>query len=360
MKKTFIALFFLIPLSVSALSVADIEAQIQSIRARIAVLYAELARLGAATTTPPLAYTLPSLPCLSLSRDLAVSSRGEDVRQLQLFLIKAGVLGSDSATGYFGALTEVAVQKFQSAYVPSSQSSGNSEFGVVGAKTREAIFANCYKKETSSGSKGSPLCEAAPLPSTRCEGIWQRIFAQNGCIEGYRCSRIDPNSLFSAGAPGEGTEGGSGKTGGKAIAQKAAPSQKSAPSPSSGNFPTSTAAAAGTCLHDGYSYPHGTTISVPCEAGSCLSETSGYITATCSIGKWCIPSTNYCAASIRDISVTSYRGGGATSIGTGGTLNCPQVGWRVYLNCALLQGCKTGWNVCTAGGWAYDSDQTVR
>ena len=51
-----------------------------------------------------------------ITRTLAVGSKGDDVITLQRFLITQNLLASDSATGYFGGLTEAAVQKFQSAH----------------------------------------------------------------------------------------------------------------------------------------------------------------------------------------------------------------------------------------------------
>ncbi|MBI5469895.1 peptidoglycan-binding protein [Candidatus Kaiserbacteria bacterium] len=51
--------------------------------------------------------------CPNLSRNLSFGSRGSDVSKLQQFLISQNFLASDSATGYFGRLTEAAVKKFQ-------------------------------------------------------------------------------------------------------------------------------------------------------------------------------------------------------------------------------------------------------
>lgn len=65
------------------------------------------------------------------ARNLTVGSRGDDVKQLQSFLISKGYLGG-SATGYFGALTKAAVIKLQGEHkLPST--------GYVGAMTRAVL-----------------------------------------------------------------------------------------------------------------------------------------------------------------------------------------------------------------------------
>ncbi len=48
----------------------------------------------------------------AFARSLQLGARGEDVRQLQLLLINAGLLSATS-TGYFGPLTEDALKRFQ-------------------------------------------------------------------------------------------------------------------------------------------------------------------------------------------------------------------------------------------------------
>ena len=123
------------------------------------------------------------------------------------------------------------------------------------------------------------------------------------------------------------------------------------------SFSTSSAqAGVNSCVHDGRTYAEGTTLSVPCGAGKCLSETSGYISGTCTTGRWCIPQTSYCATAFADIDVSAYKGGGAGSIKSGYTSYCPQEGWRAYLACPY-GGCKTGWNICRGGIWILDSVQ---
>ncbi|MBI5469704.1 peptidoglycan-binding protein [Candidatus Kaiserbacteria bacterium] len=82
--------------------------------------------------------------CPNLTRNLSFGSRGNDVAQLQQFLISQNLLESDSATGYFGRLTEAAVKKFQCTTMNICSGSANSNgYGAVGPRTRAKIAAVC-------------------------------------------------------------------------------------------------------------------------------------------------------------------------------------------------------------------------
>ena len=76
-----------------------------------------------------------------LARDLSLGSRGDDVRDLQRFLISHGDLPAGNDTGYFGPLTQQAVQAFQRTQnIVTSGTSATTGFGAVGPKTRVAII----------------------------------------------------------------------------------------------------------------------------------------------------------------------------------------------------------------------------
>ncbi len=79
-------------------------------------------------------------------RTLARGANGDDVTVLQRFLAKA-YTNFPASTGYFGPITEQAVQEWQSEHsVVSSGSPATTGWGVVGAKTRAAIAKACEKK----------------------------------------------------------------------------------------------------------------------------------------------------------------------------------------------------------------------
>ena len=78
--------------------------------------------------------------CPTFTRTLSRGSTGSDVVQLQQYLIAQGNLASGNDTGYFGPLTEAAVQKWQAAHgVVSSGTPDTTGYGAVGPKTRAAI-----------------------------------------------------------------------------------------------------------------------------------------------------------------------------------------------------------------------------
>jgi peptidoglycan hydrolase-like protein with peptidoglycan-binding domain len=80
--------------------------------------------------------------CLPIFSTLARGSRRTEVAVLQSYLVSQNLLTPDSATGYYGALTEAAVQKLQSQKgIVSSGSPAATGFGVVGEQTRAALHA---------------------------------------------------------------------------------------------------------------------------------------------------------------------------------------------------------------------------
>lgn len=156
-----LAFSFLYPLVSSALTAEEIQTQIQSILARIAELKTVLTTLQDA---PAGAAPAPSL-CFSLSRTLSRGSGGEDVKDLQNFLIKEGMLAEGNTTGYFGPLTEAAVRAWQSAHgIVASGDATSTGFGIVGPKTRIAMLAGCASPQNEVTT--APVVPMTPATST--------------------------------------------------------------------------------------------------------------------------------------------------------------------------------------------------
>ncbi len=130
-----------VPLFTHAITISELQAQIESLLAQLAALQ---------TQVPPQASTVPDVSrCPNIDRTLSRGMQGEDVKELQKFLITYGYLDSDLATGLFGALTEKAVQKFQIAqgiFVAGDTEGGG--YGVVGIRTRAAIARVCERPVT--------------------------------------------------------------------------------------------------------------------------------------------------------------------------------------------------------------------
>ncbi len=113
------------------------------------------------------AATLPSgALCPQISRSMARGARGGDVLAMQRYLIALGLLASDAATGFFGPITEAAVQQFQCKNMRiCSGAPTTTGYGNVGPGTR-AIFAACGVAATSVTASVSiatpPIVSALP------------------------------------------------------------------------------------------------------------------------------------------------------------------------------------------------------
>ncbi|HVO28767.1 MAG TPA: fibronectin type III domain-containing protein [Candidatus Paceibacterota bacterium] len=83
-----------------------------------------------------------STPPYTFTATLSIGSTGTAVQALQTFLIAQGDLGPAYATGYFGSLTQAAVQKFQCAEdIVCSGSPAATGWGTLGPKTRKSVNA---------------------------------------------------------------------------------------------------------------------------------------------------------------------------------------------------------------------------
>ena len=92
---------------------------------------------GAATPSPTPAPAPAAGPAI-FARSLIVGSSGDDVRALQEFLAKDSALYPEGdVTGYYGALTRAAVQRFQEMH--GIAGSGVPGYGTVGPKTRAKL-----------------------------------------------------------------------------------------------------------------------------------------------------------------------------------------------------------------------------
>src|SRR3989344_2144087 len=83
-------------------------------------------------------FLLP-LAALAAERPLYLGRSGDDVRAAQNELISAKYLAAEKATGYFGALTEASVKKFQCDHNIICFDSPGPGYGVIGPKTKLAL-----------------------------------------------------------------------------------------------------------------------------------------------------------------------------------------------------------------------------
>lgn len=162
MKRTFgvLSVFVLLaPVAVHAQAPSGILQQIEQIQERVQGLQDRFGQgrsnADSATSTTGDRSSqagLPTLPeqasdrakevmqCLQLGRSMGIGSQGVDVENVQSFLKEQGYFDYAEATGYFGPITQEAVQEFQQARgIVANGSPETTGFGLVGPRTRAAL-----------------------------------------------------------------------------------------------------------------------------------------------------------------------------------------------------------------------------
>ncbi|MBI5457779.1 cupredoxin domain-containing protein [Candidatus Kaiserbacteria bacterium] len=153
---------------------AQLRAQAQALLAQVTALQAQY---GGNATAYPGTVTVDSSACPNIGRTLRRGISGDDVLRLQKFLARdPSVYPEAVASGYYGALTERAVQRWQVKYnIVSSGTPTTTGYGVVGPRTAAAIALLCstggYGGVVGPGGQGpvggfitvSPISGAAPL-----------------------------------------------------------------------------------------------------------------------------------------------------------------------------------------------------
>lgn len=192
-----ITLALSLPLYASALSVDELQAQINTLLGQLKSLQEQLRQLqkesdSDSTPTPqpractmeakvcpdgtsvgrtgpnceftacPTRTTPPLRRCYAFDRILQRGMRGDDVRELQEVLSSEGYLAEDNLSGYFGPVTEEALRKLQSANgVVSSGGAATTGWGVLGPMTRAWFWKWCGGVRDDFSA--SPTSGSAPL-----------------------------------------------------------------------------------------------------------------------------------------------------------------------------------------------------
>lgn len=164
----------LMPVVSNALTQDEVNQQINALLAQIATLSAQLKKLTPATSTPASVSTpartgdMP-ITCPAIMHDIARGSSGDEVLGLQRFLQTQGFLTADSATGYYGALTQKAVGAWQKANSVLSDETSSTTVGIIGAHARAAISKACGGELPLPGGTGATMTlsrGAIPLGAT--------------------------------------------------------------------------------------------------------------------------------------------------------------------------------------------------
>ena len=137
---------------------AQLRAQAQALLAQVTALQAQY---GGNTAVYTGTGAVNSSACPNIGRTLRRGISGDDVLRLQKFLARdPSVYPEAVASGYYGALTERAVQRWQVKYnIVSSGSPSTTGYGVVGPRTAAAIALLC-----STGGYGGPVGPGGQAP----------------------------------------------------------------------------------------------------------------------------------------------------------------------------------------------------
>lgn len=125
-----------LPVFVSAQSTADIAAQAQALLQQIAALQAQLGVANSSATTGGVCYS---------GATVKPGSSGASVTALQTYLAAdPSIYPEGIVSGYYGALTQAAVGRWQAKNgIVSSGSPSTTGFGSVGPRTAAAMAASC-------------------------------------------------------------------------------------------------------------------------------------------------------------------------------------------------------------------------
>ena len=183
MKKIVIAFSFLFAISfvsgpyvADAVTTNDSQSQIEYLQGLITKLQAQLDALLSGkeveqTVLPAKeVISVPPLYCPPIERLLSVGSEGDDVKGLQEFLSSTGDYTYGEITGYYGPITQSAVQRFQArAGVVSSGDPGSTGYGVFGPLTQKAIYRYCRIPDpVACTMEYDPVCGQPPMPKIDC------------------------------------------------------------------------------------------------------------------------------------------------------------------------------------------------
>lgn len=151
----------------SALTVADIQAQIQGLLLQIASLRGQTTvQSNTAVVVSP---SSQHRVCSALYRNLSLGLRGDDVLALQEYLQAQGYFYA-TPTGYYGRLTAQAVANWQA-------SQGIAAVGAVGPLTRARISASCGQSgggPVACTQEYAPVCGRPKICDTPGVGAYPR------------------------------------------------------------------------------------------------------------------------------------------------------------------------------------------
>ena len=133
----------ILPVLTSAQTVDELRAQAQALLIKIQQLQQQLGATPVAN--PGTGVVIDSSTCPQIGRVLYIGDTGDDVTRLQQFLARDPSIYPEAIiSGYYGTLTEAAVQRWQARFnIVSSGTPATTGFGQAGPRTAAAMSLQC-------------------------------------------------------------------------------------------------------------------------------------------------------------------------------------------------------------------------
>lgn len=201
----FLLVFFT---TANAQTSAALQAELNALLAQLAALQAQLQTTAGTSNTAPAVSGSAYGSCPNIVRTLRAGISGSDVTALQAFLAAdSRIYPEGTISGYFGTLTQYAVQRFQSRHgLVTSGTPDTTGYGLVGPGTRALIANVCRAGGTptpSSPSAGAGNCVAGDIliANGSTANFYSVPYVPNGSsCESYRQTRQCLNGTLSGSA----------------------------------------------------------------------------------------------------------------------------------------------------------------
>ncbi len=189
---------------VTAATSPEVDAQIRALLAQVELLQAQLRTLTAGVQSAPVvsAPVTSASVCFSGTRTIARGSTGSDVQALQEYLQETADYTGE-ITGYFGPLTESAVQRWQERNgVVSEGSPETTGFGIVGPRTREEMLRRCAIASSAVPIARSCLVDDVHIPANESRVLYskERVLPNEGTCAQFMAVRTCTNGVLSGDA----------------------------------------------------------------------------------------------------------------------------------------------------------------
>lgn len=152
-----------LPFVASAQTTDELKQQVNDLLARVSALQAQLGASNVGAGSQGSGVTLATSACPMVGTTLKLGSSGDSVSRLQRFLATdSSVYPQGTISGYFGSLTQAAVQRWQAKNnIVSSGSPSTTGYGTVGPRTAAAMAQVC---SGTAGGSGSVEGSVGPSP----------------------------------------------------------------------------------------------------------------------------------------------------------------------------------------------------